>query len=195
MRSTPSRWALQVTGQYFGLANNGCAAGVPAGGTCQIAMSFAPLAAGKKFTGKMAFSDQSKNSKHVVKLDGKAFGTPAPTPTATVTATATGTPTATPSSTPTFVLGSVAESAGASVYLDSATRGNVVQTSQATATATPSFAATVSVSDANVDMAGSAQSTQTSSADSSTITVNATANMLSDISACVGNAELCFEQN
>ncbi len=62
----------QVTGQFFGLASNTCAAGVPPGGTCQIGVSFAPQTKGKKFKGNLTFKDQSKPASHKIKLDAKA---------------------------------------------------------------------------------------------------------------------------
>ena len=91
----------QVSGQYFSLASNDCEAGVPAGGTCKIGVSFAPMTAGKKFTGKLTFTDQSKKSSHTIKLKGKGVSTPSSSPTMTPSvtaqhaATATATPTAT----------------------------------------------------------------------------------------------------
>ena len=81
----------QVTGQFFSLASNTCDAGAPPGGTCKLGVSFAPLAAGKKFNGSLTFNDQSKKSGHKISLKGKGVSTPTPkaTPTPFVTATAT----------------------------------------------------------------------------------------------------------
>ena len=91
---------LQVTGQYFSLASDGCAGAVPPDGKCQYGVSFAPLTKGK-FKGELTFTDLSKNSNHKVELTGKSVATPTPVSTATPTASATPTlmPTPTPTST------------------------------------------------------------------------------------------------
>ena len=52
---------------------------MPAGGTCKMGVSFAPLAAGKKFTGMLMFTDQSKRAATSIALKGKGVGTPTPT--------------------------------------------------------------------------------------------------------------------
>ena len=216
---------LQVTGQYFSLASDGCAGAVPPDGKCQYGVSFAPLTKGK-FKGELTFTDLSKNTNHKVKLIGKSVATPTPastaTPTASATPTQTGTPTATPtsatptatstgatptatptgatptpSSTPTAGLASISENASAFVYLNNPNRSSATpaQTSQATAASTASFSTNLNVSDENVDMTGNAQSTQTSSVAGSTISVDATATASSDVSACSGQAAPCVEGN
>jgi hypothetical protein len=216
---------LQVTGQYFSLASDGCAGAVAPGGKCQYGVSFAPLTKGK-FKGELTFTDLSKNSNHKVKLTGKSVATPTPASTATPTASATpsqtptptatptgatptatstgATPTATPtgatptpSSTPTAGLASISENASAFVYLNNPNRSSATpaQTSQATAASTASFSTNLNVSDENVDMSGNAQSTQTSSVAGSTISVDATATASSDVSACSGQAAPCVEGN
>jgi hypothetical protein len=198
---------LQVTGQYFSLASDGCAGAVPPDGKCQYGVSFAPLTKGK-FKGELTFTDLSKNTNHKVKLIGKSVATPTPastaTPTASATPTQTATPTATPtgatptpSSTPTAGLASISENASAFVYLNNPNRSSATpaQTSQATAASTASFSTNLNVSDENVDMSGNAQSTQTSSVAGSTISVDATATASSDVSACSGQAAPCIEGN
>jgi hypothetical protein len=91
---------LQVTGQYFSLASDGCAGAVPPDGKCQYGVSFAPLTKGK-FKGELMFTDLSKNSSHKVKLTGKSVATPTPVSTATPTASATPTLIPTPTATST----------------------------------------------------------------------------------------------
>ena len=236
-------FGLQVSGRYFSLASNGCAAGVPPEGNCQIGVSFTPITAGKKFKGELTFTDLSKNRGHKVKLDGKGVATPTPSPTVTPTATATPTTsvtatpgttatptvsvtstssstptatatgatptasstptgtgtaaTATPSSSPTAGFDNISESASAYVYLNNPNLSSATpaQTSQATATSTPSFSVNLNISDENVDMSGSAQSTQTSSVAESTISVDATASVTSDVSACAGQPAPCIEDD
>jgi hypothetical protein len=230
---------LQVSGQYFSLASNGCAAGVPPDGKCEVGVSFAPLTAGNKFKGDLTFTDLSKKSSQKVALDGKGVapkatstptpsatttqtatptisatptltatptpsmtatggGTPTPTMTATSTPTGTGTPgTPTPSPSPTITPGNISESLTAYVYLNNPNLSSATpaQTSAATATSTPSFTGNLNLSDENVDMSGSAQSTQTSSIVGSTISVDAAANVNSDVSACAGQAAPCIEDD
>ena len=91
--------ALQTTGQSFSIASNGCAAGIPPRGTCQIGVSFAPLAPGTN-NGTLTFTDLSKSSSHLVKLNGVGVATPSPTATSTSTATPSPTATSTASATP-----------------------------------------------------------------------------------------------
>jgi CSLREA domain-containing protein len=123
----------QVTGQYFSLASNTCDAGVPAGGTCKIGVSFGPLAAGKKFKGSLTFNDQSKKSGHKINLTGKGVSTPTSTPTPTPSVTATATQTATATSTG----GTTATAtATATVTATSTTPGTPTPTSTSTATYT-----------------------------------------------------------
>jgi CSLREA domain-containing protein len=201
----------QVTGQYFSLASNGCAGGVPPGGTCQIGVSFAPLAKGRKFTGKLTFTDQSKISGHKIKLHGRGIVLPTSTPTATpsmtptVTQTATptatstsATPTATPTamSTATYTLTSISEKVSVFVDLNNPNATpNPVQTMQAVAVSTPSFTDSISVSDTNVDISGSASASQTSAANGSTITANESAAAAADLSLCPGPSLLCTAEN
>ena len=83
--------ALQTTGQSFSIASNGCAAGIPPRGTCKIGVSFAPLAPGTN-NGTLTFTDLSKSSSHLVKLNGVGVATPASTPSPTATSTSTATP-------------------------------------------------------------------------------------------------------
>jgi len=157
-----------VTGPSFSLQDNGCAAGVPPGGMCQISVSFAPTAKGSK-SGKLAFTDQSKKSSQKVKLTGKgvasptstatptssisATATPTATPTAGGTATPTFTPTATatippsPTATPTYALESVSEDNMAFVFLNNQSLATVAETAQATAAATPSYTGNAGVGD------------------------------------------------
>ena len=127
----------QVTGQFFSLASNTCDAGVPPGGTCKLGVSFAPLAAGKKFNGSLTFNDQSKKSGHKISLKGKGVSTPTPkaTPTPSVTATATETATATPTVTST---GGATPTATATVT----STPTVTSTGGATPTATTTRTAT-----------------------------------------------------
>jgi CSLREA domain-containing protein len=191
-----------VTGPFFSLQDNGCAAGVPPGGTCQISVSFAPMARGNK-SGKLVFTDQSKKPGHKVKLTGKGIAAP-PTPTATptpsmsATATPTATPTATnppsPTATPTYALESVSENNMAFVFLKNQSLGSTAQTAQATAAATPSYSGNAGVGDSLTGMTGVATSTQTSAANGTTIAVNASAMMTSDISGCAIQSQ-CFEEN
>jgi hypothetical protein len=218
--------AAQVTGQYFSLESNGCDAGVPPGGTCKIGVSFAPLAAGKKFTGKLMFSDLSKKSGHTVKLKAKGLMTPTstatPTPSTTSTPTATATPsttatatptatstgsitpspttTATPSpsasSTATYSLESVSEMVSGTVALSNPNATpNSVQTMQAVAISTPSFSDSISVSDADETISGSASASQTSQADGSTISADESAAADSDLSLCLGPSLLCTAED
>ena len=240
---------IVVTGHFFSLANNGCAAGVPPGQTCQIGVSFMPMAKGKN-TGKLTFTDQSKKNRHKVSLVGKGILPPTPTPTrtpsvtptpsttpsktatptktpkpsrtptATATATSTmgntGTPTITPTgtptssgsptATPTYALVSVSESFGSSspmnfyvvLHNQSLPTASVVETTQATATATPSFTGAVTLSEAFPSVtgfSGSSSATQTSSADGTSISVDASANTIADISGCLSASVPCTEQN
>jgi hypothetical protein len=219
-----------VSGQFFSLASNGCAAGVPAGGTCKIGVSFAPSAAGKKFTGNLMFTDQSKKSTHNIALKGKAKGTstlppsPTPTPSSSVTATPSGTPTATPSATtsgsatptatatststtpasptPTststaiYSLTSISETMSGFVNLNNPNAlPNPIETMQAAAASTASFTDSVSVSDTNVDISGSAAASQTSNADGSTISANESATADSDLSLCMGSTPMCSAED
>jgi Abnormal spindle-like microcephaly-assoc'd, ASPM-SPD-2-Hydin len=205
-----------VTGQNFSLASNTCGTPVPAGGTCQIGVSFAPLAAGK-FTGNLMFTDQSKKSGHKINLKGKGVRTPAttptatpsvaatatatptvtstggPTPTATATVTATmGTPTPTSTSTAAYTLTSISETVSGFVDLSNPNAApNPVQTMQAVAISTPSFTDSISVSDTNVSVSGSASASQTSQAEGSTISANESAAADADLSLCVGPSLLC----
>ena len=208
----------QVSGQYFSLASNDCEAGVPAGGTCKIGVSFAPMTAGKKFTGKLTFTDQSKKSSHTIKLKGKGVSTPASsptmtpsvtaTPTATATATATstggGTPTATATATPsptgtstaTYTLSNISQTLSGFVDLtEPSISPNPVQTATAVAVATPSFTDSVSLSDTNVDISGSASASQTSAADGSSISAIESAQTAADLSLCLGPNPLCMAEN
>ncbi|MGC2759495.1 choice-of-anchor Q domain-containing protein [Candidatus Binatus sp.] len=208
----------QVSGQYFSLASNTCETPVPAGGTCQIGVSFAPLAKGKKFTGKLMFTDQSKKSGHTVELKGKGVATPTSTPsptpsmtstasiTATPTTTATGgaTPTATATATPspsgtstaTYTLESISETASGVVALSNPNAApNPVETSQSVAVSTPSFTDSISVSDTNVSISGSASASQTSAADGSTISADESAAADADLSLCVGPSPVCTAEN
>ncbi|WP_422297150.1 choice-of-anchor Q domain-containing protein [Candidatus Binatus sp.] len=208
-----------VSGQYFSLASNTCATPVPAGGACKIGVSFAPMAKGKKFTGKLMFTDQSKKSGHTVDLKGKGVATPSstasPTPsmtptasmsaTATPTTTSTGgaTPTATASATPspsgtstaTYTLESISETASGVVALSNPNAANPVETSQSVAVSTPSFSDSISVSDTNVSISGSASASQTSAADGATISANESAAADADLSLCVGPSLLCTAEN
>ncbi|MFZ2060650.1 MAG: choice-of-anchor Q domain-containing protein [Candidatus Binatus sp.] len=208
----------EVSGQYFSLASNTCETPVPAGGTCQIGVSFAPLAKGKKFTGKLMFTDQSKKSGHTVELKGKGVATPTSTPsptpsmtstasiTATPTTTATGgaTPTATATATPspsgtstaTYTLESISETASGVVALSNPNAApNPVETSQSVAVSTPSFTDSISVSDTNVSISGSASASQTSAADGSTISADESAAADADLSLCVGPSPVCTAEN
>jgi hypothetical protein len=207
----------QVTGQFFSMASNGCAAGVPPGGTCQIGVSFAPQSSGKKFTGSLTFTDQSKTSHHKIKLTAKAVAVPTSTPSATPsrTATATLTPTATPtatssgSATPTatatpsptststagYTLMSISEDVSGGVFLSNPNATpNSVQTMQAVAVSTPSFSDSVSVSDTNVNISGSASSSQTSAAGGVTISATESSHASADLSLC-GPSPLCTASN
>jgi len=204
-----------VTGASFSLQDNGCAAGVPPGGMCQISVSFAPTAKGNK-SGKLAFTDQSKKSSHKVKLTGKgiaspnatstptssisATATPTATPTAGGTATPTFTPTATatippsPTATPTYALQSVSENNMAFVFLNNQSLATVAETAQATAAATPSYTGNAGVGDSLGGMTGSASSNQTSAAGGTTIAVNASASTTLDNSGCAIPSQ-CLAQN
>jgi Cep192 domain 4 len=210
----------QVSGKYFSLASNSCAAGVPPGGTCEIGVSFAPQTKGKKFTGSLTFKDQSKPASHKIKLGGKGFLVATPTPTATPSITATATLTATPTptatstgatgtptptatatasptstSTATYTLNSISESVSGAVFLtDPNATPNSVQTMQAIAVSTPSFTDSVSVSDTNVDISGSASASQTSAANGSTISANESAAADADLSVC-GPSPTCTAEN
>jgi hypothetical protein len=213
-----------VTGQYFSLASNTCAAGVPAGGSCQIGVSFTPLTSGKKFTGALTFTDQSKSSSHKVKLAGKGIVTgsatptatpsmspsPTMTPTATATATSTGgatptatatattleTPTPTATSTAMYTLSSISETVKGFVDLNNpGAVPNPVETMQAVAVSTPSFADSISLSDTNVEISGSASASQISQAEGSTISANESAETAADLSLCPGGSPLCTAEN
>ncbi len=214
----------QVTGQFFSLASNDCVAGVPAGGTCKIGVSFAPSAKGKKFTGNLTFTDQSKKSGHKIALKGKGVSTPAstltPTPSATATptgtatstatatptitstsgatpsATATATPSPTGTSTATYTLTSISETVSGFVDLNNpGATPNPVETMQAVAVSTPSFTDSISVSDTNVDISGSASASQTSQADGATISADESAAASADLSLCPGASPLCTAEN
>jgi CSLREA domain-containing protein len=136
-KTTDAITVPQVSGQYFSMASNTCGTPVPAGGTCKIGVSFAPLAAGKKFTGNLMFTDQSKKSGHKISLKGKGVTAPTstPTPTPSVTATATQTATATPiiSATPT-VTSTGGATPTATATATSTTLGTPTPTSTSTAT-------------------------------------------------------------
>jgi hypothetical protein len=178
------------------------------------------MTAGKKFTGKLTFTDQSKKSGHTVDLKGKGVATPTSTPsptpsttatasettTATLTATSTGgaTPTATETPTPppsgtstaTYTLESISETASGVVALSNPNAApNPVETSQSVAVSTPSFTDSVSVSDTNVSISGSASASQTSAADGSTISANESAAADADLSLCVGPSPVCTAEN
>jgi hypothetical protein len=113
---------------------------------------------------------------------------------ATPTASTSNTPT--PSSTATFTVESISQNVEANVFLDNTNLSSQpVETAQATATSTPSFSANFSVGDTNVDMSGSSSAAQTSSVSGSTISLNASAMVATDVSACLGQPEPCFEQN
>jgi hypothetical protein len=214
----------QVTGQFFSLASNTCEAGVPPGGTCKIGVSFAPLTKGKKFTGNLTFTDQSKKSGHKIALKGKGVSTPAstltPTPSATATptgtatstatatptitstggatpsATATATPSPTGTSTATYTLTSLSETVSGVVALSNPNATpNSVETMQAVAVSTPSFTDSISVSDTNFDISGSASASQTSQADGATISANESAAASADLSLCPGASPLCTAEN
>jgi hypothetical protein len=203
----------QVTGQFFSMASNGCALGVPPGGTCQIAVSFAPQASGKKFTGSLTFTDQSKTSHHKIKLAGKGVAMHTSTPTATPSKTATATPTATSSgsatptatatvtasptstSTATYTLTNISENVSGDIALSNPNATpNSVETSQAVAVSTPSFSDSISVSDTNLDISGTASSSQTSAANGMTITATESADSGADLSLC-GPSPLCTAEN
>lgn len=225
-KTTDAITAAQVNGQYFSMASNTCGTPVPAGGTCKIGVSFAPMTAGKKFTGNLMFTDQSKKSGHKISLNGKGVGTPAstptptpsvtatatesatatptvtstggPTPTATATATSTtlGTPTPTSTSTATYTLASISETVSGFVDLSNPNAApNPVQTMQAIAVSTPSFTGSISVSDTNVSISGSAAASQTSQAGGSTISANESAAADADLSLCVGPSPLCIAED
>jgi hypothetical protein len=84
----------------FNLLTNSCGSSIPAGGSCQVSLTFNPTGdsktTGTTQTGKLTVSDNGKTPSQSVSLSGVAFGAP---PSATPTATPTGTPT--PSPTPT----------------------------------------------------------------------------------------------
>ena len=210
----------EVTGQYFSLASNTCESGVPPGGTCKIGVSFAPQTKGKKFTGKLTFTDQSKKSGHKIALKGKGVSTPASTPTltpsvtatptstatptptitstggATPTATATATPSPTGTSTATYTLTSISETVSGFVDLNNpGATPNPVGTMQAVAVSTPSFTDSISVSDTNFDISGSASASQGSQADGATISANESAAASADLSLCPGPSPLCTAEN
>ena len=92
--------AVQTTGQSFSIVSNDCAAGIPPRGSCQISVSFTPMARGTN-NGTLTFTDLSKNINHKVKLNGVGVATPSSTPTATATSTSTATPSPTATATPT----------------------------------------------------------------------------------------------
>jgi hypothetical protein len=219
-KTTDSITVPQVAGQFFSLASNDCATGVPPGGTCKIGVTFAPLTKGKKFTGNLTFTDQSKKSGHKIALKGKGVSTPASTvtPTPSVTATATDTATATPTitstggatpsatatatpspsgtSTATYTLTSISETVSGFVDLNNpGATPNPVQTIQAVAVSTPSFTDSVSVSDTNVNISGSASASQSSQANGSTISANESAAASADLSLCPGASPLCTAEN
>ena len=144
----------QVSGKYFSLASNGngCAAGVPPGGTCQIGVSFAPQAKGKKFTGKLTFKDQSKPANHKIKLAGKSFLSVTPTPTATPSIAATATLTATPTPTATSTGGT--PTATATATSTGGATGTPTPTATATASPTSTSTATYTLSSISESVSG-----------------------------------------
>ncbi len=229
-----------VSGEYFSLASNGCTAGVPPDGTCKIGVSFAPLAKGKKFTGSLTFTDQSKKNSHEIKLKGKGVSTPTPkptptptstptpsatvtptgtvtttpsptitlgitpsatatssaSPTATATSTTLATPTPTATSTATYTLTSISETISGFVDLNNpGATPNPVQTTQAVAVSTPSFTDSISVSDTNVVISGSASASQNSEAEGTTISADESATADADLSLCPGPTSLCTAEN
>jgi len=240
--------ALQTTGQAFSIVSNDCAAGIPPRGTCQIGVSFAPVARGTN-NGTLTFTDLSKSKNHKVKLNGVGVATPSstpsptatststatpsqtatltptasPTPTATVvtptatptatptgitpTATATptstpsatisGTPTATPTGSATYSLMAISETESGYVVLDNpnGVSPNPVETQQAAAASTPSFNSNLSLVDTQVDMSGAASAGQTSDADGSSISVDATAAVSGDLSQCADQPLPCMAEN
>ena len=68
---------------------------------------------------------------------------------------------------------------------------NSVETTQAVAVSTPSFSDSISLSDTNVDISGSASSSQTSAANGSTISAIESAAADADLSLC-GPSPLCM---
>jgi hypothetical protein len=125
------------------------------------------------------------------------------TGTPTITPTATATNSGSPTATPTYALESVSETGSGFVSLhnESLPQPSVVETEQATATATPSYTGNVSVTDTYPipntveSFSGSASSSQVSNADGTSISVDATANLMSDISGCVTALVPCTEFN
>jgi Abnormal spindle-like microcephaly-assoc'd, ASPM-SPD-2-Hydin len=240
--------ALQTTGQAFSIVSNDCAAGIPPRGTCQIGVSFAPVARGTN-NGTLTFTDLSKSKNHKVKLNGVGVATPSstPSPTATSTATATpsltatltptasptptatvvtptatptatptgitptatatptstpsatisGTPTATPTGSATYSLMAISETESGYVVLDNpnGVSPNPVETQQAAAASTPSFNSNLSLVDTQVDMSGAASAGQTSDADGSSISVDATAAVSGDLSQCADQPLPCMAEN
>jgi hypothetical protein len=66
---------------------------------------------------------------------------------------------------------------------------------QAVAVSTPSFTDSISVSDTNVDISGSASASQTSQADGATISADESATAAADLSLCPGPSPLCTAEN
>jgi Abnormal spindle-like microcephaly-assoc'd, ASPM-SPD-2-Hydin len=128
--------ALQTTGQSFSIVSNGCAAGIPPRGSCQISVSFTPSARGTN-NGTLTFTDLSKNENHKVKLNGVGVATPSSTPTATATSTSTATPSPTATATPTASPTPTATPTGVTpTATPTATPTGVTPTATATRTAT-----------------------------------------------------------
>jgi CSLREA domain-containing protein len=134
--------ALQTTGQSFSIASNGCAAGIPPRGTCKIGVSFAPLAPGTN-NGTLTFTDLSKSSSHLVKLNGVGFATPSPTATSTSTATPSPTATSTASATPSPTASATPTASPTPTATGVTPTATPTATATATNTATPTATPTV----------------------------------------------------
>ena len=71
---------------------------------------------------------------------------------------------------------------------------NPVQTMQSVAVSTPSFTGSISLSDTNVDISGSASASQNSAANGTTISVGESAAASADLSLCPGSTCTAFNQ-
>ncbi len=129
----------------FEVVANSCGSSIPAGGNCQVSVTFNPTtdsnSTGTAEYGKLTIADDGKTTSQSVSLSGTAFGA-VPTPTATDTPTATATATDTPTATATATATDTATATSTPTATDTATATDI-----ATPTSTPTATATATATD------------------------------------------------